>query len=392
MDKEFDNNGRLGDPLDGRQGPKASKQPSDSRHREGDSGLGRPDPVPEDVREVSEQERREYHKQLEEKLRDEFEQKLKDLQQFNHSWELPRGIKKLAGWILFFFAAFLGVFVVNQAVIFMANIDRLTEPYKSVAMGAMVFFSVILAFIVISLLWFALRMKRLKPFDIRPLTTLQQRADMQRFAREKENEARKLFVDYLKSYSLNKKGVRSLLGAGLRSDEIEKLSRVRDKLTDKNSPLPARQWFEQFADGWQRILDKAVDRRIKEYAVKTGLGTAASPIAFVDQMVVMYSCFAMLKDILKIYNLRPAFGQTAVILSRSIINIYLSGMLENAAENSADNMADYISEHFGKIAGTFGKTAGAKAAEGAINGFLIFNLGRRAKKMLQPMVGAADKS
>jgi uncharacterized membrane protein YcjF (UPF0283 family) len=386
MEKEFRENERLGDPFDAPFTDSNRDTAGESRRREGDSGLGQPDPVAEDFREVSERQRREYKKQAEERLKAEFEQKLMELRQFNSSWELPRPIKGFIAWVLIFTAAVFGVFIVNQAVGFMVNIRNLNEPFSSIATAAMVFFGVILTAIIISLLWAALRMRRLKPIDIKPLTVLQQRADMQEFARRSKDESRKLFIDYLKGYSLNKKHTRVLINCGLKPEEVDSLAVCRDKLLDKNKPLSSGQWFDLFQDGWQSVLDRAVDRRIREYAIKCGLGTAASPVAFVDQMVVMYSCFAMLRDILRIYNLRPALGQTAVVLSRSIINIYLSGMMESATEGSANSLAEYISESCGKIAGTVGKVAGAKAAEGAINGVLIYNLGKRAKKMLQPMI------
>ena len=384
--EENDKNTRLGDPLDRDEDSSAHSGKESLSQRSGDNGLGQPDPVVKDARVISDQEKQEYREQTDAQLRLQFEQKLQDMQQFTKSWELPGGIKRFLAWILFFIGAISGVFIVNQGVSFLSNINSLAQPYKTIAIFAMVFFSIVLFAIIVSLFWAGFKMKRLKPFDIKPLRVLQQREDMRRFAQEKQEEARDIFKEYLKSYSLNRKNAKLLIRAGLNTNEIESLAAVRDKLLDKNKPLSSNQWLDMFGDSWQSVLDRAADRRIKDYSIKAGFGTAASPVAFVDQMVVMYSCFAMLKDIMKIYNLRPAFGQTVVVLSRSIINIYLSGMIENATEGSANSVADYIREHCGKIAGGAGRIAGAKVAEAAINGLLLYNLGKRAKKMLQPMI------
>ncbi len=387
MDNEQNKHSSLGDPLDApatnnRKTAQSAPQPTD---RPGDSGLGIPDFEPEKARMLSDRETARYNEQAEEQLRQQFDKKLKDLQEFNRSWELPAGIKKFGAGALLFVAAAAGIFIVNQAIQFSLNMNTLPQPYRWVALGAMLFFSGIIAIIIISLLFAAIRLRRLKPFDIKPLKILAERETMRRFANEKADDARKMLIDYLAGYASNKKAVRLLQSAGLKTDEIESLSVCRERLLDKSRPLSASQWLDEFKDGCQAILDKAAIRRVKEYSIKAGLGTAASPVAFVDQMIVMYSSFAMLKDIMRIYNLRPAFGQTAIVLSRSIINIYLSGMIESATESSAQGIADQLREHCGRIAGTVGKVAGAKAAEAALNGLLIYNLGSRAIKMLQPI-------
>ncbi len=387
MDNEQNKHSGLGDPLatPAAEGKKTAASAPQPGGRHGDSGLGIPDFEPEKARMLSDRETAEYNKQAEEELRKQFEQKLKDLQDFNRSWELPLVIKKFGTYLLIFIAAITGIFVINQITGFFINVNSLPVPYRWIALGAMLFFAGMIIIIIISILLAAIRLRRLKPFDIKPLKILAERETMRRFVNEKADEARKLLAAYLGDYAMNKKAARLLLSAGLKNDEIESLAACRERLLDKSRPLSAGQWLDEFKDGYQAILDKAAIRRVKDYSKKAGLGTAISPVAFVDQMIVMYSSFAMLKDIMRIYNLRPAFGQTAIVLSRSIINIYLSGMIENSTESSAQGVTDYIREHCGEIAGHIGKVAGAKVAEAALNGLLIYNLGSRAIKMIQPI-------
>lgn len=390
MENEKNNHNPLGDPLSS---PNSKPQPksdqTQNKSRPGDEGLGQPDFEPENVRVLSDKETEQYKESLEEELREKFEQKLKDLQQLNSSWQLPTGLKKAGAWLLVFIAAIAGIFIVNQAVQFSLSVNSLPLPQKWVAIAAMGLFSAVIVFVILWLLVAAIRLRRLKPVDIKALKILAERETMRRFASEKAGQARKMLAGYIADFPLSKKSKAALLAAGLRGDEIELMTACRDKLLDKSRSLPAEQWIDEFRDGFQSILDTAATRRVKDYSLKAGMGTAISPIAMVDQIIVFYSCFAMLKDIMKIYHLRPAFGQTAVVLSRSIINTYLSGVVGGATEGSAEGIAEYLQTHCGETIGNVVKVVptklATKAAEAGLNGFLIYSLGSRTIKMLQPI-------
>lgn len=206
---------------------------------------------------------------------------------------------------------------------------------------------------------------------------------------EKQGKARKLLVKYLRTYPKSTSDRKRMLNLGMTAEEWSRLMEAKGRLLDSSRPLTHSDWLDDFRSEFQGLLDEVSRRRIKQYAVRVGAGTAASPIAMVDQMIVLYGCSGVVKDLLTIYQLRPAFGQTAVILSRGVVQTYLSGMVEDAMEPLADMGADSLSEFAGEgasiLTGTVGRAVGAKAAEAALNGWLLHRLGRRVMTQLQPI-------
>ena len=169
--------------------------------------------------------------------------------------------------------------------------------------------------------------------------------------------------------------------------------------------LSASEWLEAFSGRFQLILDAAAARRVRAYAVKVGVGTAASRFPLLDQAIVLYACMAMLRELLALYGLRPNAVQTALLLARSVMATYLSGVLQDVSDDAADaaaTAADNLSENgalqdviaeAGPGAGEAVEAVGGgllaslagRAAEGALNGVLVWRLGARAIVQIQPV-------
>jgi hypothetical protein len=122
-------------------------------------------------------------------------------------------------------------------------------------------------------------------------------------------------------------------------------------------------------------------------------------------MIILYSSMALIKDLLCLYHVRPAFGQAGVLLARAILNTYLSGLFEGFTENAADSVADSVHHLTGEMTEALGssllRTLGAKVTEAGLNGYLIHRLGNSTVRMLRPVEvtarperhsGAADAS
>lgn len=97
---------------------------------------------------------------------------------------------------------------------------------------------------------------------------------------------------------------------------------------------------------------------------------------------------ALIKELAFLYGLRPALGQSVAILARSILQTYLGGLLQDATEAAADTLWGEVSESLGDMAMRIPASipqVGAKATEGAVNGFLIWRLGKQTISLLQPV-------
>ncbi len=63
--------------------------------------------------------------------------------------------------------------------------------------------------------------------------------------------------------------------------------------------------MEAFNGRFQSILDTAARRRVRAYAVKVGIGTAASRFLLLDQAIVLYACMALLRELLMLWGCDP---------------------------------------------------------------------------------------
>lgn len=388
---------RLGDPFAASDRPRGKRDVTpdraavdaesyDRHRRRGDTGLGDPERPAEVVRRLSANETQQHEQELADELQERFEAKLAELAEADRGWPIPKSLRVAATWTLVLVAAMLGLVLVSQATQVAADIALLPLYARWLAIGGAVLFGGVLAFVFARICLLILQLNRSPRVNVRALSILHERKEMQHLAATHQAEAKKILSKYLETYPLDRSGARSLRAAGIIEEEIEALQRLRDRLLDPNRPLGAGEWLSEFTTGFQATLDTAATRRVSQYAKRVGAGTAMSPVAMVDQMIVLYGCSAMVKDLMRMYHLRPALGQTAVIISRGIIHAYLSGMVEDATEAAADGVADWFGDSIGALGGTIGRAASAKAAEAGLNGLLLWRLGMKARRLMAPVV------
>lgn len=388
---------RLGDPLappitDNGESAAPDTDPGTTR-REGDTGLGVPEFEARKTRTLSREETEEYRQTIEERMRHQAEAILEDLEH-DHGWRLPRSLRNAFSAIMLAIAAIMGMFLTTQTVQFFADVKTMPGWSRWIATGAMALFSIVLACVFLGLLWGILRLQRAPRLHLKAMKILSERRQLQRFASLKQNEARKKLQRYLRDYPLSGKDRKRLTALGLKDANLASIDAARNRLLDESRPVSNADWLDDFQKGFQGTLDEMAQRRVRQYARRIGIGTAASPIAIVDQMIVLYGCVAMVKDLFAIYNLRPAFGQTVLTLARSVVHTYLSGMLEDITETAIDGLGaleDVAGDGLGILTGTVGKAVSAKAAEAGLNSLLIWRLGRKTITLLQPVVVTGTK-
>lgn len=399
----------LGDPLDpptyeeqieaegsssspGRSSENKQESCSRSVNSTGDNhtSLGMPDPEPDfgaDMHNVSAEE---IHRlrQEQEDLQRQFEEKLLELEQAGI--KLPRALYRFVLWAVIFLGAVLGLLLINQAVRFAGQVSVLSLPWNLLALaGFAVFFTVILV-VVVKLFGNFLAFRSLVQIDLKALNLLVERRRFRLLAEEKKEQAKLVLIGYLQDFQIeNQKG----LNSGLNQQDVTKIGTARQRLLDNQGHLDASLWLQEFENNFVHILDKAARLRIRTYTRNVALGTAASPIKIIDQFIVLYASLQLINELLQIYNLRPALGQSATILARSVIQAYLSGVIGEHSEAGMESFADYYESIFGEISFASGLSAVTdatryilpKASEGALNGFLLWRLGRQAQKMVRPV-------
>ena len=329
-----------------------------------------------------------YQTSLDERMQESAETILEEMEN-KSSWRIPPPVKRFLSISMLLLSAVLGIFVINQLVIFANGINSMSPLWRWPAITCVTLFSGIIIFVIITLLWKLIRLQRNQQVNPAALKALSERKHLQNISAAKERTARKFLLKYLDDYPLNSKSKRRLLKLGMQEDEWQTLTTASEWLKSETNTLNIDEWLSGFTNKFQKTLDRFAKRRIRQYSIKVGSGTALSPIPIIDQMIVLYGCTGLIREMLLIYNLRPAWGQSGVILSRSIIHTYLSGVIEGAAERAADAGADAISDFMGDsfnfLTGTIGRAVGAKTAEATLNGILIWRLGKGIIAQLQPV-------
>ncbi|MHA1574842.1 MAG: DUF697 domain-containing protein [Alphaproteobacteria bacterium] len=77
--------------------------------------------------------------------------------------------------------------------------------------------------------------------------------------------------------------------------------------------------------------DKKVEKIIKEEAANVFLGTAISPYGFLDGIIVLWRNVRMTKKIAQIYQVRPGFLGTLVIIKRIIVSVAIANLMQESS-------------------------------------------------------------
>ena len=337
---------------------------------------------------VRDEEIEEYRTELDERMRESAESILEEMEH-SSSLKIPPPVKRMFSLGLLLTSAVLGLFVINQVVTFAGEVESMPSVWRWPTIICIVIFSAIIIYIVVLLLWKFFRLQRNRQINPEALKALSERRHLQQIAEARKREAVAHLANYLKSYPMGERNKRRLIKTGMKETEWRTIADIAADLQRKAPGTEPDPWLKSFKEDFQKTLDSFARRRIRQYALKIGSGTALSPIPIVDQMIVLYGCTGLIKELLLIYNLRPAMGQSWVILSRAVIHTYLSGVIEGAAEEAVDAGADAMSEFMGSsfnfLTGTIGRAVGTKTTEATLNGILIWRLGKSIMRQLQPV-------
>jgi hypothetical protein len=222
-------------------------------------------------------------------------------------------------------------------------------------------------------------------------------------AAQAEVKAQTSLLKYLQNFPLQKEDYkRTLIAFGMKQEDVNNLIRVKQELCCNTFMGTNKEWIQRFQTDFQEKLDKLAEKRIATYYYTVLTGTAVSPNPTVDQIIVITTCLAIIRDLLQIYQLKPTTGQSIIILSRAVALSYIGGNIQEWSRNATETTNEAlqlginsIRNELTQIFGTtfvdaiplIGKAAApvtAKIAEGTMNALLIQRLGKNIIAQLQP--------
>lgn len=357
--------------------------------RPGETDLGRPEHVPENVAPLSDADRA--------KLRQaEEEQALRDL---TEAEELTASDPAVAwfGWFahplaaafLIGAAGALGLFVYSQTLDVLDKLAKLEPVFQYLGYAGLVLCGGAVLYSAGRFLLVYVRLRRNRQLRLAGLEELHQRTRLRWLAHAKAAEARQRLEQYLREFPIGtSRQLKKLANVGLGAERVEELKKVRDELLDPAKFTGTGEWFERFRTGFQKTLDAAASERIGYWSRRSGITTAMAPNGLIDSAAMLYFGFALLADLCEVYNLRTGKTGTAVLLGRVFFNSYLSGQLtewEKLTEEQLNHLMTPTGPLAELTAARVLSKVGAKATTGLLNYFLLSRLGRYACRLLRPV-------
>lgn len=234
--------------------------------------------------------------------------------------------------------------------------------------------------------WALLRLvrvfSRLRVTPRLPVETLRQlseRAELRQQANARLHQARQSLQRFLKDYPLAEEAATMhVLGRVMESAELTAFKDNARGLMDMTHGT-SEGWVERFERQFLARLDVVARRRIRSYAARVALKTAALPAGF-DTAVILLNAYLMARDMCVIYNLRTNGPGTAAVLVRVLFNAFAASQMQDMTAASAD----MFFEGGGALAGV-ARTVAARAAEGSVNALLFHRLGAAMVRHLRPI-------
>lgn len=349
----------------------------ESANRQGDSGIGRPHPQTSAIS-VDELSDNISAKQPEDIL-------LQDDELLAGSFFLPASLSKILRIILFCGASIVAFFLITQTTSFLTNIRQLSILERVILSTPLVLFGAVILWLIVKLIVMANRFKISPQIKIKALQELENRRSLRKLSLKKNRQAVEELTNYLQNDLLIKGD--TLTNWGIKQDFIAKLEKDRNKLIQQaHAPTGTSQdWLSDFKCNIQNQLDEIAYKRILKYSMNAAVMAGISPFPLIDRLIVLSSSLGLLKDLLELYSLKPSWDKNLVLMAQVIISTYCSGVVEDLTESAFENISNIAEEAATQIPDIALRFAG-RTTESAIQGYMVFRLGKSALKLLHPII------
>lgn len=307
------------------------------------------------------------------------------------SFGVPNWFCNVLRSCILFVSAIAVFFIITQTASFLADVRHLTQPEIFVLAIPLVCFGLIIAWIIIKLLILFFRLRVSPQIKVKALQELEERKRLRRCSLKKNKEAIEQLSSFLKeSFSIDEK---KLCLFGLSEEDINRLRKNRDLLLLESNNLSGTtlDWIVAFKQKIQDPLDCVARKRVKRYSLNAAIMAGISPFSLIDRLIVFSACISMLKELLEIYSLKPSWDKNLILMGQVIINTYLAGIIEDVTDAGIDGLSGLAEDVADKIP-DYALRGTGKAAETAIQGYMVYRLGKAAIKALHPVSVPEDES
>ena len=354
----------------------AEEQILEAATRQGDSGVGRPRPqaIPVSKDSLTINNTPVNHEQ-------EF---IPEDELLAGSFFLPSALSKSLRIIFLCISAFAAFLLITQTASFLANIRQLSLLEKIILSAPLAAFGCVIIWIVVKLIILANRLRVSPKIKIKALEELEKRRNLRTLSLKKNRQA----VEELASYLQHDFSIRQemLSSWGIKELVITNLEKSRQELiqTASKPTGTSRDWIVDFEHNIQDKLDEIAQKRIFKYSTNAAVMAGISPFPLIDRLIVLSSSLGMLKELLELYSLKPTWDKNLILMAQVIISTYCAGVVGDITDSTFDNIADLAGEATSQIPDIALRVAG-KSTESAIQGFMVYRLGKTALKIVHPI-------
>ncbi len=121
-------------------------------------------------------------------------------------------------------------------------------------------------------------------------------------------------------------------------------------------------------------MDEKAKKIITRYANQTAISTAISPVAMIDAILIISRSHVMIKEIAKVYGLRPNFLGEMALVKKVFVNLAFAGVTDIMLHHSHDILGASV---LSKVS--------AHGAQGVANGILTARVGLSTLNACRPM-------
>jgi putative membrane protein len=156
-----------------------------------------------------------------------------------------------------------------------------------------------------------------------------------------------------------------------RGDLRGELADLRDHVTDAHDDAEVIRLVDRQV---LRTLDRRAYQLVVRGARDTAIGTALSPAALLDAVIVLWRNLVLVREIAALYGARPGYAGGVRLLRRMLANIAVAGVAESGN--------DLVVEALGS---TLAAALSARVGQGMINGLLTARVGVTAMHLCRPL-------
>jgi putative membrane protein len=122
------------------------------------------------------------------------------------------------------------------------------------------------------------------------------------------------------------------------------------------------------------VMDEKAKNIITKYANQTAISTAISPVAMIDAILILSRSHVMIKEIAKVYNLRPNLLGEMALIKKVFVNLAFAGVTDIMLHHSHDILGASV---LSKVS--------AHGAQGVANGILTARVGLSTLRACRPI-------